>query len=463
MPLSLEEINSMVEKNYNKKFDKTTSFINDDLISNVLIKDKSSVVSSKVIRYILGEYLDIKDAYRLRNADIIGYSLDNESLSEALENVYKVWNEDNKTKSILYPYCIFANNIQLDNLYKRAASIASSRFKLACHMFGAIALSGTKKGLGLVYDASKKFKQSSVKNACSAILDDMSGILKISKEAFIDKIIPDFDFNKDGIRIIESDDKKFKITLKSDFTISIFDEIKNKEYKTLPKDFPQTPKKELSKLKSEINKMIKTQSERLQLVLMNGRKWTLKEWKEVFCDNPFMKTFAVKLIWGIYDKDNKLLNTFRYMEDGSFNNSDDEEISIQDDDLITLLSPIETDKTEIEKWNNQLYDYDITQPFNQLSLETLNELIERIPYDTTVGNIRNAALKLGMDKNYGDGGCIDCYSLYDSYSEASIIIEVSNMSFDSQASDETHIEISFKNSDDRFKYGAYLVLSDYLK
>ncbi|MDA0034450.1 hypothetical protein OGZ02_07880 [Brachyspira hyodysenteriae] len=117
--LSLEEINNIVEKNYNKKFDKTTSFIDDSIISNVLIKDKSAVVSSKVIRYILGEYLDIKEAYRLRNADMIGNSLDSESLSETLEKVYKLWDENNKTKSILYPYCIFANNIQLDNLYKR--------------------------------------------------------------------------------------------------------------------------------------------------------------------------------------------------------------------------------------------------------------------------------------------------------------------------------------------------------
>ena len=99
--LTFEEINNLVEKNYNKKFDKTTSFIDDSLISNVLTKDKSSSVSSKVIRYILGEYLQIKEAYRLRNADLIGYSLDIESLSECLDNVYNNWDEDNKTKSIL--------------------------------------------------------------------------------------------------------------------------------------------------------------------------------------------------------------------------------------------------------------------------------------------------------------------------------------------------------------------------
>ncbi|ELV06493.1 hypothetical protein H263_03773 [Brachyspira hampsonii 30599] len=460
--LSLEEINNIVEKNYNKKFDKTTSFIDDSIISNVLIKDKSSKVTSKVIRYILGEYLDIKEAYRLRNADMIGNSLDSESLNEALEKVYKLWNEDNKKKSILYPYCIFANNIQLDNLYKRAVSIASGRFKLACSMLEAIALSGTKKGLALVYEASRKFKQASVKNTCSFIIEDITKKLGISKEEFADRIIPDFDFDRNGIRIIESDNKKFKITLKPDFTISIFDEIKNKEYKTLPKDFPQTPKKELTKLKSEINKMLKTQTDRLLLVLMDGRKWTLNEWKEIFFDNPFMRAFAVKLIWGVYDKDNNLLSTFRYMEDGSFNNADDEEMNIEDNALITLLSPMEVNKELIEKWKNQLLDYDIIQPFNQLSSETKEDLIERIPDKVTAGSIKNAALKLGMDKS-DEGGFINFYYLYDYYNKAVVVIETSNLYYGSSTTDEISIKIKFKNANERFEYGAYLILSNYLK
>ena len=460
--LTLDEINNLAEKNYNKKFDKSTSFIDDSIISNVLTKDKSSAVSSRVIRYILGEYLDIKEPYRIRNADLIGCSLDNKSLSDAMENVYNAWNEDNKTKSILYPYCIFANNNQLDKLYQKAKEIGSSRSKLSCFMLEAIALSGTKKGFGLVYEASRKFKQSSVRNRCSEILFNITKRLGISKEAFADKVIPDFNFNKDGVRIVESSGTKFKITLKSDFTISIFDEIKNKEFKTFPKDFPEDAKKELSKIKSEINKVLKTQTERMQLVFMDARKWTVTEWKEVFFENPFMKAFAIKLIWGIYDKNNNLLNTFRYMEDGSFNNIDDEEIIIDDNSLITLISPVEIKKELILKWKNQLADYDIVQPFNQLSEYTKEDLISKIPETVTVGNIKNTAQKFGMEKEE-DGGLIEGYYIHDSYNNALVYISVSNMYYGSGNNDETNIKINFKNSDNRFEYGAYLILSHYLK
>ena len=195
---------------------------------------------------------------------------------------------------------------------------------------------------------------------------------------------------------------------------------------------------------------------------MDGRKWTLNEWKEIFFDNPFMRAFAVKLIWGVYDKDNNLLSTFRYMDDGSFNNADDEEMNIEDNALITLLSPMEANKELIEKWKSQLSDYDIVQPFNQLSLETKEDLISRIPKKVKAGSIKNTALKLGMDK-VDDGGFISFYFLYDYYNKSVVSIETPNLYYGSNTTDEIDIKIKFENADERFEYGAYLILSDYLK
>lgn len=464
--LSIEEINDIVEKNYNKKYDKTTSFIKDSDISNVLLKDKSSEVSPKVIRYIIGEYLNLKEILRLDNADSIGYSLDEDSFRDALEKIYIAGKKDNKTKNILYPYCIFASNEQINNLYKEAKDIASSRFKYAAFILEAIALNGTKTGLSLVYEASKKFKQTSVRHTCKAILNIIAKNMGEPLEVFADKIVSDFDFNKYGIRIVETENKKFKIVLKDDFNISIFDEEKNKEFKTFPKDFPISVKKELSKLKSEINKVIKMQTERLQYVFMDGRKWKLEDWEELFIENPIMKMFAVKLVWGIYDKNNKLLNTFRYMEDGSFNNENDEEINIKEkiknNYSIGLISPIEIKKEIIEKWKEQLLDYEIVQPFNQLSLKTKEEIIKKIPSAATVGTIRGIASKLCMEI-INDYGGIFGYYLYDSYNNAYIEILTSNIYYGIDNNEEIDIKINFKNSDERFEYGAYLMLSDYLK
>ena len=468
LPLSIEEIDNIVEKNYKNKYDKITAFIKDSEISNVFIKDKSVKVSPKVIRYIIGEYLNLKEILRLDNVDNIGYSLDEDSFRDALEKIYIASKNNNKTKNILYPYCIFASNEQINNLYKEAKEIASSRYKYASFMFEAIALSGTKIALSLVYEASIKLKQKTVRLTCKAILSVIAKEIGIPIEVFADKIIPDFDFDKNGIRIVETENKKFKIILKNDFSFSIFDEEKDKEFKTFPKDFPEPVKKELSKLKSEINRVLKIQTERLQYVFLDGRKWSLKDWREIFFNNPLMKNFAIKLIWGVYDNKNKLLKTFRYMEDGSFNNEDDEDAKLEwrklkDKILIGLISPTETDKKTIEKWQKQLSDYEIVQPFNQLSTKTKKELIKKIPSVITIGTIRGVASKLCMETEYGEGGFVYGYYLFDTYKEAYLEILTSGIFYGAHNDKEINIKINFRNADERFEYCSYLILSEYLK
>lgn len=75
--------------------------------------------------------------------------------------------------------------------------------------------------------------------------------------------------------------------------------------------------------------------------------------------------FAIGLIWGIY-KEETLTGSFRYMEDGSFNTVDEEELELPEDAVIGLIHPIELSKEERDAWKEQLEDYEIIQPVEQL-------------------------------------------------------------------------------------------------
>lgn len=462
--LSLKGINEIVDKNYKSKYDKTTSFIDNKIISKIFIKDKSSLVCVKAIRFIIGAYLELKEPCRLDIPDNIGYSLDEESFREALENIYINFAEDNKTKNVLYPYCIFASNNQINKLYKNAKNIASKRFKYASFIMEAIFLSSKNIAFYLIYEASKKFKQVSVRNKCRDMFYSISHKMNMTEEEFADIIMPNFGFDREGIRIVKTDDRIFRIILKDNFSIDIFDESKNKAFKTLPKDFPLDIKTELTTLKTEAKKLIKMQTERLIYVFMNGRKWQFNNWRDLFLYNPFMKIFAVNLVWGIYDKKDTLLNSFRYMEDGTFNDINDEEIFIKDDDIIGLLSPIEVKKSIIEKWQKQILDYEIEQPFNQLSTKTKTALIKEIPKLATVGTVRNIANRFSMIRDDVNGIVTRGYVFYDDYNDASIYIKLSNVYYASNNNDETEIEIKFNEyADERFKYVFYLILFSLLK
>ena len=110
---------------------------------------------------------------------------------------------------------------------------------------------------------------------------------------------------------------------------------------------------------------VTSQRARLEMALSTAREWSIPAWEQLFVKNPLMHQFAIGLIWGVYEE-GKLVQSFRYMEDGSFNTADEEEYELKEDGKIGLVHPVELTKEEKETWEQQLEDYEIAQPFEQL-------------------------------------------------------------------------------------------------
>ncbi len=54
------------------------------------------------------------------------------------------------------------------------------------------------------------------------------------------------------------------------------------------------------------------------------------------------------------------------MEDGSFNTVDEEEFQLPEDGMVGLVHPVELTSQELAAWKEQLSDYEVTQPIEQL-------------------------------------------------------------------------------------------------
>ncbi|MCY6371684.1 DUF4132 domain-containing protein [Clostridium ganghwense] len=124
-------------------------------------------------------------------------------------------------------------------------------------------------------------------------------------------------------------------------------------------------REEFKTLKKQLKTLVDVQSTRLEMALSANRKWRIDKWKKLFVENVVMHRFATSLIWGVYEG-NKLIQSFRYIEDGTFNTVDDEEFQVSDNTEIGLVHPIELKEEEIESWKEQLEDYEISQPIEQL-------------------------------------------------------------------------------------------------
>ena len=137
---------------------------------------------------------------------------------------------------------------------------------------------------------------------------------------------------------------------------------------------------EFKQMKKQMKATVSSQKMRLEMALSTERQWSVRAWKELFVKNPIMHQFAIGLIWGVYE-DRKLVSCFRYMEDGSFNTEDEEEFmlpeagragtigpasTIGQASTIGLVHPIELSVDSLKTWKEQLEDYEIVQPIEQL-------------------------------------------------------------------------------------------------
>ena len=254
-----------------------------------------------------------------------------------------------------------------------------SRGAIAADAVQALALNPKPEALLIVDSISRKFKFRQVKNAAGEALKFAAEQLGITTEELADRIVPDLGFDENMERQFDYGERKFTVTITPALEVEVFDE-SGKKLKNLPapgkKDDPEKSAESCAAFK-EMKKQMKTtvssQKMRLELALSTERKWTCEAWKKLFVENPIMHQFAIGLIWGIYEK-NKLTQTFRYMEDGSFNTEDEEEFMLPDDEKgadsktkIGLVHPVELSGESIEAWKTQLEDYEITQPIEQLS------------------------------------------------------------------------------------------------
>jgi len=178
-----------------------------------------------------------------------------------------------------------------------------------------------------------------------------------------------------------------------------------------------------------------------------------------------MQKFAIGLVWGVY-QDGKLVDTFRYMDDGTFNTVDEDEYELADGQLIGLIHPLELDADTLAGWRTQLEDYEITQPFDQLNREaflpTEEELkahaILRLPQDSyTPTTFAKTMEKFGWTKGIPqDAGFY--YEFHKVYGEivAELKISGASISYYDGMEDIQLEELAFYSAkDNQYRYHYY--------
>lgn len=253
-----------------------------------------------------------EDACRLAEA------LVPEELSAYMQALYEGWlstGAEAKKRWVLYAVAIHGGNAMVPVLHEQIKEWAEhSRGVMAAEAVHALAQSGSPEALRLVDQMAGKFKFRQVKNAAGEALKYAAKALGISREELEDRLVP---VDSEGMS------------------------------------------------KKQLKDILSRQKLRLEQEMQMVHFRKPQKWRELFVDHPLMHPFATGLIWGVYEE--KILKkTFRYMGDGTFNTAGEEEYPFPEFGQIGIVHPLELSGEEISAWKEQLLDYEITQPLEQL-------------------------------------------------------------------------------------------------
>lgn len=299
--------------------------------------------------------------------------------------------------------------------------IDEGRYKMAEHGVSALALQGSDKALRWVEWYSRKYrsKKANVGAAALAALEVAAEELGITTHELGDKIVPDFDF--EGLfKHFTIGNEQYRAFIDSNFKLAFFNE-DDKKLKSLPAGADAELKEEFKMIGKEVRDIVKSQSSRLEYYLIIQRRWTYQQWQKFFLQNPVMFIYATKILWGVYDKQGNLQQTFICNEDTSLVNAGQEEITLDESALVGIVHPIQLDAALLQHWKQLFFDQSIETIFPQLDrkLPDMSGIDLNKTFVTKYegrqmaqGSIRSTLERYGWHKGgTGDGGSLESMNL----------------------------------------------------
>ncbi|MDE7274122.1 MAG: DUF4132 domain-containing protein [Lachnospiraceae bacterium] len=313
-----------------------------------------------------------------KDAKILAADLQTAEFAVYMNELFDKWlaaGAESKKRWVLYAASIHGGEDMIQKLQHQIQEWPQeARGAIAAEAVKALALNPSPRAMLIVDGFARKFKFKQVKAAAAEALEFAAAELGITREELSDRIVPDLGFDGNMERIFDYGERTFKVMLTPRLDIEVYDE-SGKKLKNMPSPGKKDDESkaaaayaEYKDMKKQMKAAVTSQKSRLEYALSAKREWSGDAWKNLFVRNPLMHQFAIGLIWGVYEG-GELTQSFRYMEDGSFNTQDEEEYTLPEQARISLVHPMELSDEEKTAWKEQLSDYEITQPIEQLDRE----------------------------------------------------------------------------------------------
>jgi hypothetical protein len=290
---------------------------------------------------------------------------------------------------------------------------------------------GTEAAMRAIQGIAAKAKYDGISWEAHDQVQAIADRLGLTAEQLADRLVPDFGLGEQRSLVLDYGPRAFTVAFDEHLKPYVTDDA-GKPRKILPrpgaKDDAESAGdayRRFAALKKELRTVAADLVKRLEAAMVHGRTWTAGEFRRCFAEHALVKHLARRLVW-FADHDGGT-TAFRIAEDGSFGDAADDAFALPEAAVVRLAHPLHLGP-EVAAWAELLADYEILQPFEQLSRpvmaftdeELTTGVLERFQGATVdVGRIlgltgrgwhrsgpEDAGMEPGIAYTFPTGGCI---------------------------------------------------------
>lgn len=206
-------------------------------------------------------------------------------------------------------------------------------------------------------------------------IDEIADARGLTREELADRLVPDLDLDEDGSRELSFGARAFRVGFDEALVPFVMDADGTRR-KSLPKagksDDAALAKESTAvwkNLKKDARTIAKQELWRLEHAMCAERTWDAATFRTFLLEHPFVIHMVRRLAWGVQKK-GKVVSMFMVDEERRLVDAKDDAFELGEEDVVTIPHPLLLSAKQVTAWGERLADYEILQPFAQLSRDT---------------------------------------------------------------------------------------------
>ncbi len=269
-----------------------------------------------------------------------------------------------------------------------------------------------------------RFRTKSLQEEATKLAQSIAERKGWSLAELADRTIPAAGLDDDGVLQLDFGARQFTARLDAELNLVLQDP-EGKVIKTLPEprkdddaEKAAAAKKQLATTRKELKQVLEQQRINFYEAMCVQRTWKFEDWEPFLCQHPIVRHFCQRLVWCAQRGANSL--HFRPLADGSFTDVEDNPLTLEAADVISLAHQTTLSAEAAKAWLQHLSDYEVAPLFDQLGRSApemteekkkQRELKDFEGWMSDTFKIRGRATKLGYTRgSTEDGGVFSEYT-----------------------------------------------------